>query len=133
MHAYAFLLLVKLFFPGPSGDYLCVVHVVSPAYHPLARQARIEGDVRLDVKISREGEVISAKALFGHQILRDDAEKNVREWRFNAAREQTLSITYEYRLEQPEVEHEPPSRVIFDFPARVRVTSNFKPIDHPQE
>lgn len=40
-----------------------------PAYPPLARQARIAGDVELEIKVRQDGTVASAKVISGHPML----------------------------------------------------------------
>jgi TonB family protein len=40
-----------------------------PVYPPLAKQARIAGDVKIFVEIQRDGSVVSVKLFSGHPIL----------------------------------------------------------------
>ena len=68
-----------------------VVAHASVTYPPLARQARIQGDVR--VKITTDGEAVSAaEAETGNPILRKGAEENVRTWKLAAHRPGTQSV-----------------------------------------
>ena len=53
-----------------------------PIYPPLARQARIEGVVRLEAVISRDGAVLSLRAVSGHPMLIRAAVAAVRQWVF---------------------------------------------------
>jgi protein TonB len=53
-----------------------------PAYPPLARQARIEGTVRLEAVISRDGTILNLRAVSGHPLLIPAALAAVREWVF---------------------------------------------------
>lgn|GEM_PF-293175 len=57
-----------------------ILRQVKPIYPPLARQARISGDVRLEAVISREGTVESLQVLSGHQLLIPAAIEAVRQW-----------------------------------------------------
>jgi periplasmic protein TonB len=53
-----------------------------PAYPVLARQARIEGTVRLEAVISREGTIINLHAVSGHPLLIPAALAAVQQWVF---------------------------------------------------
>jgi protein TonB len=46
-----------------------MVRLVNPIYPPLARQARITGEVELKLGIRRDGSVLSAVAVNGHPML----------------------------------------------------------------
>ena len=53
-----------------------------PVYPPLARQARIEGTVRLEAVISRDGTILNLRAVSGHPLLIPAALAAVRQWVF---------------------------------------------------
>jgi len=53
-----------------------------PVYPPLARQARIEGTVRLEAVISRDGTILNLRAVSGHPLLIPAAIAAVRQWVF---------------------------------------------------
>jgi periplasmic protein TonB len=57
-----------------------IVHQVTPAYPPLARQARISGIVRLEAVISRSGTIESLQVMSGHPLLTQAALDAVRQW-----------------------------------------------------
>ncbi|HLM02147.1 MAG TPA: energy transducer TonB, partial [Pyrinomonadaceae bacterium] len=59
------------------------VSLPKPAYPPTARQMNASGQVRVQVTIDEEGNVLSAKALNGHMLLRNPAEAAARQSRFN--------------------------------------------------
>ena len=74
-----------------------VVQHSDPTYPPLARQTRIQGDVR--VKIATDGESVrDAEAETGHPLLRKAAEDNARTWRFVAHTAGTFHVTFRYKL-----------------------------------
>ena len=50
-----------------------LVRITEPVYPPIARAARIQGDVVIEVVIDREGKVVSEKILSGHPMLRQAA------------------------------------------------------------
>lgn len=53
-----------------------------PAYPPLARQARVEGTVRMEAVISRDGTILNLRAVSGHPLLIPAAMAAVRQWVF---------------------------------------------------
>lgn len=53
-----------------------------PVYPPLAREARIEGTVRLEAVISRDGTILNLRAVSGHPLLIPAAIAAVRQWVF---------------------------------------------------
>jgi TonB family protein len=57
---------------------------VEPAYPPLAQAARISGSVVVEVTADEEGNVISARALSGHPLLKDAAVSAAKGWKFSA-------------------------------------------------
>lgn len=76
----------------------------TPVYPHVARQARLEGTVTVEVVISVEGRVESARALGGHPLLVSAAVEAARGWRFqptllnNVAVRVTGLITFNFTL-----------------------------------
>ncbi|HXJ87586.1 MAG TPA: energy transducer TonB [Candidatus Binatia bacterium] len=66
---------------APISQALLLTKVV-PVYPPLARQARIQGEVVLDAIISRDGTVERLTALSGHPMLVPAAIDAVKQWRY---------------------------------------------------
>jgi protein TonB len=62
-----------------EGD---LVHKILPAYPPLARSARIQGQVVLQAVISKQGVIENLKVLAGHPMLVPAAIEAVRQWRY---------------------------------------------------
>jgi hypothetical protein len=120
---------LSLTFAKQAPEDVCVIHVEAPLYVPLARQTRVEGDVRVEFRIDPTGKVDSAHAISGPTLLAREAEQNIKTWIFRRGDQDTHQIVYEFRLENPEIYCDPPSRVYFDLPRRVRIVSNFKQID----
>jgi len=54
-----------------------------PVYPPIARAARIQGDVKLEFVLNQSGEPISVDVLSGPPMLTGAAEENVKTWRFH--------------------------------------------------
>ena len=53
-----------------------------PVYPPLARQARIQGTVKLEAVISKEGTIEELKVISGHPLLIQSALDAVKQWRY---------------------------------------------------
>lgn len=82
-----------------------IVQYSEPTYPPLARQARIQGDVR--VQLTTDGaSVKDADAMMGNQLLRKAAEDNVRTWKFASHSPGTFYVTFRYKLASADVEVE---------------------------
>src|SRR6202007_2585930 len=59
-----------------------LVHKVLPAYPPLARSARIQGQVLLQAVISKEGVIENLRLIAGHPMLVPAAIEAVPQWRY---------------------------------------------------
>lgn len=53
-----------------------------PLYPPMAKQARIQGTVRLEAIISKSGTIESLRVVGGHPLLVQSALDAVRQWRY---------------------------------------------------
>jgi TonB family protein len=60
-----------------------LIYQIKPAYPPLAKQARIEGVVRLSAIIGKDGSVIDLKVISGHPLLIVPAMEAVKQWTYN--------------------------------------------------
>ena len=59
-----------------------LISQVAPIYPPLAKQARIQGEVVLEAVISREGDVSNLKVVSGHPLLVEAALTAARQWKY---------------------------------------------------
>lgn len=59
-----------------------IVKKVAPVYPPLARQARIQGQVVLKVEISKAGDVENIQLYSGHPMLAPSAIEAVKQWKY---------------------------------------------------
>lgn len=59
-----------------------LVHKVQPTYPPLARSARIQGQVVLQAVIGKDGTIQNLKAVSGHPMLTPSAIEAVKQWRY---------------------------------------------------
>jgi TonB family protein len=57
-----------------------ILHAVDPVYPPLAKQARIQGVVRLNIKVGADGHVSNITVISGHPLLVPPAIEAVRQW-----------------------------------------------------
>jgi TonB family protein len=84
-----------------KGDVV-VIALFDPTYPPLARAARINGDVELKVGIRRDGSIESVVAISGHPMLTQAALNSAQQSRYECRRcssEVTLySLTYSFQL-----------------------------------
>ena len=84
-----------------EGD---LIHKILPVYPPLARSARIQGQVVLQAVISKQGVIENLKVLAGHPMLAPAAIEAVRQWRYrpyvlnNEAVEVETQITVNFSL-----------------------------------
>jgi len=59
-----------------------LIRKVQPAYPPLARQARIQGQVVLQAEISKNGSIENLRLISGHPMLAPAAIEAVKQWRY---------------------------------------------------
>ncbi len=60
-----------------------LIRRVDPEYPPLALEARVSGEVIMDVRVDEEGNVVSIRVLKGHQLLVDAARNAVVQWKYS--------------------------------------------------
>jgi TonB family protein len=84
--------------PKPAPFFL---NLHPPAYPPLARQARISGDIVLQIGVRPDGSVASAEVISGHAMLKQSALESARKSTVlpQQSKEPTLySLTYTFGL-----------------------------------
>ena len=59
-----------------------LIRQVRPVYPPLARQARIQGTVKLTAIIAKDGTIQKLEVLSGHPLLIPSALSAVKQWRY---------------------------------------------------
>jgi protein TonB len=59
-----------------------IIKKVQPPYPPLARQARIQGQVILQAEISKDGTIENLRLISGHPMLAPAAIEAVKQWRY---------------------------------------------------
>ena len=59
-----------------------LIRKVQPNYPPLAKQARIQGQVVLQAEISKDGTIQNLQLISGHAMLAPAAIEAVKQWRY---------------------------------------------------
>src|ERR1700738_2085149 len=65
---------------------------VAPTYPELARRMNVTGKVKIEVIITPDGRVKSARALGGHPLLVQACLDALKEWKFVAAPEESMQV-----------------------------------------
>jgi len=65
---------------------------VNPQYSEIARKMSLSGKVRIELVIAPDGHVKSSRAIGGHPLLVQSCLEAVRDWKFEAAPEETTQI-----------------------------------------
>jgi protein TonB len=65
---------------GGNVQAAMAIRAPKPAYPPLAKQARIQGVVRLNAIIGKDGSIQDLKAASGHPLLVPSALEAVKQW-----------------------------------------------------
>jgi periplasmic protein TonB len=67
---------------GGNVAAMNLVHKVTPAYPPEAKEARIQGVVSFAVTIAKDGTVQDMQLISGHSLLVPSAEAAVAQWQY---------------------------------------------------
>jgi periplasmic protein TonB len=59
-----------------------LIKKVTPAYPPLAKQARIQGTVQFTAVIGADGSIQSLQLVSGHPLLAPSAQDAVKQWMY---------------------------------------------------
>ncbi|HSE23675.1 MAG TPA: energy transducer TonB [Pyrinomonadaceae bacterium] len=76
-----------------------VVLAVAPeTFPPIALAAGAHGEVIIDVKVNAAGEVVTAKSISGHPLLKKICEEAAAKWKFSSlagsTRERTVQLSF---------------------------------------
>ena len=106
----------------PEAPLPEVISASVPFYPPLARRARIEGVVHLQV--STDGSRVSAVSVeSGHPMLAPVAEENVKTWQFREHSPTTFKATFRYQMLPESACVMDSGTVLLRLPAEVEVTA----------
>lgn len=70
------------------------VQKMAAIYPAMAKPLKLSGTVRVAVKVAPNGKVVSAQAIGGHPLFTQPAVDAVRQWRFEATRQQTEEVVF---------------------------------------
>jgi TonB family protein len=115
-------------YPQGSPDFY-IASLEMPCYPPLARQARVQGSVKIAIEVGKDGTVNSAQPIQGNRLLQTAAISNVRTWKFGSGEGHDLStlkttIDFEYKLEGEPGWLRCAARVSFDGLNKVEIVTN---------
>jgi TonB family protein len=107
-----------------------------PNYPPVAREARIEGEVKVSFVLDEKGEVTSVDVKSGHPMLTEATAAIIRSWKFELPRnlfrtEWRYDTTFRYHLSGKEVASGETAKltIVVDSFHRIDVMSDaYKPI-----
>jgi TonB family protein len=105
-----------------AGQEQRIVSLEMPAYPPLARQARVQGLVTIEIEVDKDGVVSLANLVDGHPLLKAEAMQNVRTWKFRADAPLKTTVVFDFRMRDEPAQ--PSVRVVFDSYRRVEITTN---------
>lgn len=88
-------------FAAPDIEQPRLVYQVRPVYPKLAREARIQGTVRLSARISKEGTVDRLRLISGHPFLVKAAMDAVRQWRYRPMLHFGVPVSFTTEIEVP--------------------------------
>ncbi len=69
-------------------------HCIAPSLPPLARWARIEGHVLLDIVVDQEGKVACIEVEDGHPLLAPSALEAARQWTFRPRKQNGKAVSF---------------------------------------
>lgn len=102
---------------GQCQETVSVKYLAPPIYPVIALTAKLQGTVKVEVKLAPNGKVISAKASGAHDILNQTSEANALQWTFSPiVKGCDYTLTYVYKLEGKESYHPRPTRIILELP-----------------
>jgi TonB family protein len=86
--------------PDTPQPRIALLTLYPPVYPPLARQARILGDVKIEVHVRKDGTVDSAEVVSGHPMLKqaalDSAQKSTFECQGCGDAVTSFTLTYTF-------------------------------------
>jgi TonB family protein len=92
-----------------SAAHIILSKLSQPTYPPLARQARVGGDVRIKLEIKADGSIESAKTVSGHPMLAQAALDSAKQSRFECRDCEVNSnaseiLTYSFQISSRELD-----------------------------
>ena len=85
-------------------------------YPPIARAAKVQGDVVVSFQLTPEGRTTDVKSMSDPAMLQGVAVKNVMGWRFKPKAElpeRSYKVTFQFRLDPPD-DGQPVTKAVLD-------------------
>lgn len=103
---------------APDVAQALLLRRVAPNYPPLARQARIQGTIVLDVIVNKAGDVDHVKLVSGHPMLAPAAIDAVKQWEYRPYEEngEPIEIQTTVRVNLTLTDNPPSGGVVGDGP-----------------
>jgi len=106
-----------------DNDQRAILHMEVQTYPPIARGAQIQGEVNLNIVVSKDGRVASVASSTGHPMLAAPSLENVKTWVFTKADQETNEkITFVYKLQEQQ-SFRPNSFTTVESPNKIVVVS----------
>jgi TonB family protein len=122
----AFIAMAATASPQDGSQPMCLCKFAAPSYSAIARQAKIQGIVRVDVSVDSDGlpgEVTVVHS--SHPILSEYVTNAIKQWRFCSSSAKSggkISLTFKFELEGTTGDWAP-TYVTFDPSGEVDITT----------
>lgn len=101
----------------PDAVQGLLIRKVAPVYPPLARAARVQGTVVLNVAVNKSGEVSDVKLFSGHPMLAPAAVEAVKQWRYRPYEKDGEPVEIQTTVQVNfKIADNPPTGVVGDMP-----------------
>jgi TonB family protein len=84
--------------PQTREPALTNTHKVEAVYPEEAKRQHIQGQVAIEIKVNDKGEVVDARAVGGHDLLRQSAVDAAKQFRFSNNRHATVTATITFNF-----------------------------------
>jgi len=109
---------------------ICVKHIETPIYPPIARAAHVVGKVELKLTIDAAGRVTDTHIVRGTPLLASSAQASAQHWTFSPPPSPPYSLTvvydYDFDCDDP-IPDVPVTKVVFDLPNLVKIVTTCPP------
>ena len=110
---------------GSGGAFQAsAVKRVQPAYPDVAKAAKAQGSVQVQVTVAEDGRVTGAEVISGHPLLRESALNAARQWEFKPAEAKVQGIvTFNFTLQGESGATPPVDQAVLLAPGRAKSES----------
>ncbi len=84
--------------PAYSFASASALEEVKPEYPRIAKATRTQGNVEVGLRLDAKGHPIQATVMSGNAMLRNEALKAARSWKFTPARENGRAVPSDFRI-----------------------------------